>query len=59
MLLRCFSSAGTEKLSTVDGKMDEGKHRANLKVNMLEAEKNLRMGRRFTFQRDSNLKHKG
>ena len=46
-----FSSAGTEKLVRVDGKMDGAKYRATLKENLLEAAKDLRL-KRFTLQQD-------
>ena len=49
MLWGCFSSAVTGKLVRVDGKMDGAKYRAILEENLLEAAKNLRLGRRFTF----------
>ena len=57
MLWGCFSSAGTGKLVRVDGKMDGAKYRAILEENLLEAAKDLRLGRRFTFQQDNNPKH--
>uniref|UniRef100_A0A803JAD7 Tc1-like transposase DDE domain-containing protein n=1 Tax=Xenopus tropicalis TaxID=8364 RepID=A0A803JAD7_XENTR len=58
MLWGCFSSAGTGKLVRVDGKMDGAKYRAILEENLLESAKDLRLGRRFTFQQDNNPKHK-
>uniref|UniRef100_A0A669EVF3 Transposase n=1 Tax=Oreochromis niloticus TaxID=8128 RepID=A0A669EVF3_ORENI len=58
MLWVCFSSAGTGKLVRVDGKMDGAKYRANLEENLLESAKDLRLGRRFTFQQDNDPKHK-
>uniref|UniRef100_A0A6I8RU66 Transposase n=1 Tax=Xenopus tropicalis TaxID=8364 RepID=A0A6I8RU66_XENTR len=58
MLWGCFSSAGTGKLVRVDGKMDGAKYRAILEENLLESAKNLRLGRRFTFQQDNDPKHK-
>lgn len=57
MLWGCFSSAGTGKLVRVDGKMDGAKYRAILEENLLEAAKDLRLGRRFTFQQDNDPKH--
>uniref|UniRef100_A0AAR2IXQ6 Tc1-like transposase DDE domain-containing protein n=1 Tax=Pygocentrus nattereri TaxID=42514 RepID=A0AAR2IXQ6_PYGNA len=53
-----FSSAGTGKLVKVDGKMDGAKYRAILEENLLESAKDLRLGRRFTFQQDNDPKHK-
>ncbi|CAI5674221.1 unnamed protein product [Oreochromis niloticus] len=58
MLWGCFSSAGTGKLVRVDGKMDGAKYRAILEENLLESAKDLRLGRRFTFQQDDDPKHK-
>lgn len=58
MLWGCFSSAGTGKLVRVDGKMDGAKYRTILEENLLESAKDLRMGRRFTFQQDNDPKHK-
>uniref|UniRef100_A0AAR2K3W5 Tc1-like transposase DDE domain-containing protein n=1 Tax=Pygocentrus nattereri TaxID=42514 RepID=A0AAR2K3W5_PYGNA len=58
MLWGCFSSAGTGKLVKVDGKMDGAKYRAILEENLLESAKDLRLGRRFTFQQDNDPKHK-
>uniref|UniRef100_A0A669ESK4 Transposase Tc1-like domain-containing protein n=1 Tax=Oreochromis niloticus TaxID=8128 RepID=A0A669ESK4_ORENI len=58
MLWGCFSSAGTGKLVRVDGKMDGAKYRATLEENLLESAKDLRLGRRFTFQQDNDPKHK-
>ena len=57
MLWGCFSSAGTGKLVWVDGKMDGAKYRTSLEENLWESAKNLRLGRRFTFQQDNNPKH--
>ncbi|KAK1789282.1 hypothetical protein P4O66_015226, partial [Electrophorus voltai] len=56
MLWVCFSSAGKGKLVRVDGKMDGAKCRAILEENLLEAAKDLRLGRRFTFQQDNKPK---
>ena len=58
MLWGGFSSAGTGKTVRVDGKMDGAKYRAILAENLLESVKDLRMGRRFTFQKDNNPKNK-
>ena len=54
MLWGCFSSTGTGKLVRVDGKMDGAKYRAILEENLLEAAKDLRLGRRFIFQQDND-----
>ncbi|KAJ7345776.1 hypothetical protein JRQ81_001726 [Phrynocephalus forsythii] len=58
MLWGCFSSAGTGKLVRIDGKMDGAKYRAILEENLLESAKDLRLGRRFTFQQDNDPKDK-
>ena len=41
-----------------DGKMDGAKYGAILEENLLESAKDLRLGRRFTFQQDNDPKHK-
>uniref|UniRef100_A0A803K6F5 Tc1-like transposase DDE domain-containing protein n=1 Tax=Xenopus tropicalis TaxID=8364 RepID=A0A803K6F5_XENTR len=38
--------------------MDGAKYRAILEENLLESAKDLRLGRRFTFQQDNDPKHK-
>uniref|UniRef100_A0A803JRZ9 Tc1-like transposase DDE domain-containing protein n=1 Tax=Xenopus tropicalis TaxID=8364 RepID=A0A803JRZ9_XENTR len=48
----------TAQLVRVDGKMDGAKYRAILEENLLESAKDLRLGRRFTFQQDNDPKHK-
>ena len=58
MLWGCFSSAGTGKMVRADGKMDVAKYKAVLEENLLESAKDLRLGRRFTFQQDTDPKHK-
>lgn len=52
-----FSSTWTGKLFRVDGKMDGAKYRAILEDNLLEAAKDLNLGRRFTFRQDTDPKH--
>ncbi|CAJ0949202.1 unnamed protein product [Ranitomeya imitator] len=54
----CFSSAGTGKMVTIDGKMDGAKYRTILEENLLDSAKDLRLGRRFVFQQDNDPKHK-
>lgn len=44
------------KLVCVDGEVDESKYRARLEDNRLAATKDLRRGRRLTFQQDGNTK---
>uniref|UniRef100_F6Z3Z6 Fizzy-related protein homolog n=1 Tax=Xenopus tropicalis TaxID=8364 RepID=F6Z3Z6_XENTR len=56
MLWGCFSSAGTGKLVRVNGKMDGATYRAILEENL--SAKDLRLGRRFTFQQVNDPKHK-
>uniref|UniRef100_A0A8C6WWI4 Tc1-like transposase DDE domain-containing protein n=1 Tax=Neogobius melanostomus TaxID=47308 RepID=A0A8C6WWI4_9GOBI len=58
MLWCCFSSAGTGKIVRIVGKMDGAKYRDILEENLLESARELRLGRRFTFQQDNDLKHK-
>ena len=38
--------------------MDGAKYRIHFGENLLESAMNLKLGRRFTFQRDNDLKHK-
>ncbi len=57
MIWGCFSSAGTGKLVRIDGRMNGAKYRAILEENLLESAKDLRLGRRFTFQQDNDPKH--
>lgn len=47
---KTFSSAGTERIVSIDGKLEGDKHKAILEENLLKCEKDLRLGRRFTFQ---------
>ncbi|KAG2462042.1 TC1A transposase, partial [Polypterus senegalus] len=53
MLWGCFSAAGTGRL----GKMNAAKYRDILDKNLLQSAKDLRLGRRFTFQQDNDPKH--
>ena len=57
MLWGDFSAAGTGRLVMVEGKMNGAKYRAILDENLLQSAQDLRLGRRFTFQRDNNTKH--
>uniref|UniRef100_A0AAZ3PFP1 Tc1-like transposase DDE domain-containing protein n=1 Tax=Oncorhynchus tshawytscha TaxID=74940 RepID=A0AAZ3PFP1_ONCTS len=57
MLCGCFSAAGTGRLVTIEGKMNGAKYRPILDENLLQSTQDLRLGRRFTFQQDNNLKH--
>ena len=57
MLWGCFSAAGTEKLVQVEGRMDGAHYRNILEQNLFQSACDLRLGRRFTFQQDNDLKH--
>ena len=57
MLWGCFSSAGTERLVRIDGKMNGAKYREVLNENLIQSTQDLRLGRRFTFQQDNDPKH--
>jgi len=58
MLWLCFSAAaGTGKLVRVEGKMDGAKYRDILVQNLCQSACDLRLGLRFTFQQDNDLKH--
>ena len=57
MLWSCFSSAGTGKLVSIERTMDGANYRRIIDEN-LESAINLKLGRRFTFKQDNDLKHK-
>ncbi|KAG2455540.1 TCB1 transposase, partial [Polypterus senegalus] len=57
MLWGCFSAAGTGRLVAIEGKMNAAKYRDILDKNLLQSAKDLRLGRRFTFQQDNDPKH--
>ncbi|MGH0118219.1 UNVERIFIED_CONTAM: hypothetical protein FKN15_050814 [Acipenser sinensis] len=57
MLWGCFSSAGTGKLVRIEGMMDGAKYREILEGNLFQSSRDLRLGRRFTFQQDNDPKH--
>ncbi len=49
--------AGTEELVRVEEKLNAPKYRDSLNENLVQSIQNLRLGRRFTFQQDNDLKH--
>ncbi len=53
MLWGCFSAAGTGRLVAIEGKMNAAKYRDVLDENLLQSAQDLRLGRRFTFQQDT------
>ena len=57
MLRGCFSSAGTGKLVGVEGIMNGAMYWRILDENMFESAMNLKLGWRFTFEQDNDLKH--
>ncbi|KAG2471401.1 TC1A transposase, partial [Polypterus senegalus] len=57
MLWGRFSAAGTGRLVAIEGKMNAAKYRDILEKNLLQSAKDLRLGRRFTFQQDNDPKH--
>ena len=57
MLLGCFSSAGTEALVSIEGKMDGAKYRKILEENVIPSARKLKLGRKFIFQHDNDPKH--
>ena len=57
MLWGCFSSAGTGKLVIIEGMMDGAKYREILEGNLFQSFRDLRLGRRFTFQQGNDPKH--
>ena len=58
MLWECFSSAGTGALIRIEGKMDGAKYRKILEENLLTSERKLKLGWKFTFQHDNDLKQR-
>ena len=52
-----FLAAGSGRLVRIEGKMNGAKYREILDENLLQSAQDLRLGRRFTFQQDNNLKH--
>ncbi|KAI2654844.1 Transposable element Tcb1 transposase [Labeo rohita] len=50
-------TAGTGRLVAIEGKMNAAKYRDILDENLLQSAQDLRLGRRFTFQQDSDPKH--
>ena len=57
MLWGCFSSAGTGKLFRIEGMMYGAKYR-EIEGNLFQTSRDLRLGRRFTFQQDNDPKLK-
>ncbi|KAG2470015.1 TCB1 transposase, partial [Polypterus senegalus] len=57
MLWGCFSAAGTRRLVRIKGKMTAAMYRDILDENLLQSALDLRLGRRFIFQQDNDLKH--
>jgi hypothetical protein len=57
MLWGCFSLAGTGKRVRIEGMMNGAKYRKILEGNLFQSSRDLRLGRRFTFQQDNDPKH--
>ena len=57
MLWGCFSSAETEALARIEGKMDGAKYRKILEENLLASARKLKLEWKFTFQHHNDLKH--
>ena len=57
MMWGCFTSAGTGKLVRIEGMMDGAEYREILEENLFQSSRDLRLGRRFTFQQDNDPKH--
>ena len=55
MLWECFSVAGS--LIRIERKMNGAKYREIFDENLLQSTHDLRLGRRFTFQKDNGPKH--
>ena len=57
MFWGCFSSAGTGTLGGIEGKMDGAKYIKIPEENLLPSARKLKLGRKFTFQHDNDLKY--
>ena len=57
MLLGCFSAARNERLVRIEAKVNGARYREILDQNLLQSDKDLKLGRRFTFQLDNDPKH--
>ena len=57
MLWGCFSAEGTGELVRVQGIMDGTQYRQILNENLFKSARDLKLGRRFTFQQDNDPKH--
>ena len=57
MLWGCFSAAETGRLLRIEVEMNGAKYKETLDENLLHSAQDLRLGRRFTFQQDNDLKH--
>ena len=57
MLWACFSSAVTGTLVRIEGMLDGAKYGDILEGNLFQSSRDLRLGRRFTFQQDNDPKH--
>jgi hypothetical protein len=56
MLWGCFSSAGTGKLVRIEGMMDGAKYKDVFEGYLFQSYRDLRLGRRFTFQQNNDPK---
>uniref|UniRef100_A0AAZ3NWV8 Tc1-like transposase DDE domain-containing protein n=1 Tax=Oncorhynchus tshawytscha TaxID=74940 RepID=A0AAZ3NWV8_ONCTS len=52
-----LSVAGTGRLVRIEEKMNGAKYREILDENLLQSAQDLRLGQRFIFQQNNNLKH--
>ncbi|KAK3568425.1 hypothetical protein QTP86_005885 [Hemibagrus guttatus] len=57
MLWGCFSAAGTGRLVRIERKMNAAMYSNILDENLLQSDRDLRLGQRFIFQQDNNPKH--
>jgi hypothetical protein len=53
----CISLAGAWKLVRIEGMMESAKYKEILEGNLFQSFRDLRLGRRFTFQQDNDPKH--
>ena len=53
----CFLAVGIGRLVRIERKMSEAKYREILDEKLLQSAQDIRLGRRFTFPQDNDLKH--
>jgi hypothetical protein len=57
MLWGCILSAGTGKLVRIEGMKDGANYREIIEGHLFQSSRDLRLGQRFTFQQNNDVKH--